>query len=210
MSDAREAAIAEIIDIGRFLSARGWVPATAGNFSRRVDEEWIAITASGAEKGELRPEDVKFIALHAPLPAGVSAETPLHVTLYRNDPGIGAILHTHSMPATVVSMAHRGAPAITLENYELVKGIRGYRSHEETLHLPLFPNSQDMDAVAVSLRAHLERVPGSFGFVLAGHGLYAWGATMREARRHVEALEFLLACELERGRYRSGAPAPLT
>ena len=35
---------------------------------------------------------------------------------------------------------------------------------------------------------------------IAGHGLYAWGRSMAEARRHVEAFDFLLACELEKGR----------
>ena len=40
------------------------------------------------------------------------------------------------------------------------------------------------------------------GFLLAGHGLYAWGATAADARRHVEALEFLLACRLEERRLR--------
>lgn len=201
MSD-HDSAVAEIIDVGRFLAARGWVPATSGNFSRRLDHETIAITASGADKGDLRPGDVKVIALAAPLPPGVSAETPVHVALYRRTPDIGAILHTHSLASTVVSVAQPDRLSIPLANYELVKGIRGHNSHEDTLHLPVFPNSQDMDAVAVSLEAHLDKNPGCFGFVLAGHGLYAWGSGMKEARRHVEALEFLLACELERGRYR--------
>lgn len=201
----QDSAAAEIIAAGRLLAARGWVPATSGNFSRRIDAEAIAITASGADKGDLQPRDIKVVDLGAPLPAGVSAETPLHVVLYRHAPETGAVLHTHSMAATVVSLAHAGRPSIPLAGYELVKGVRGYASHEETLHLPVFLNTQDMEALAVDLRAYLDAHPHAFGFVLAGHGLYAWGATMKEARRHVEALEFLLACELERGRYR---PAP--
>jgi methylthioribulose-1-phosphate dehydratase len=197
-----EAIVSEIIETGRLLSARGWVPATSGNFSRRIDADTIAITTSGIDKGELTPADVCAINLHAPLPAGVSAETPLHVALYAHAPDVGAVLHTHSLAATVVSLAHGDAASIALSNYEIVKGIRGFRSHEDTLHLPLFANSQDMETLAVAVQSRLHAKPGPFGFVLAGHGLYAWGATMREARRHIEALEFLLACELERGRYR--------
>lgn len=197
-----EAAIAEIISAGRFLAARGWVPATSGNFSRRIDADTIAITVSGADKGELTPDHVTTISVRAPLPAGVSAETPVHVALYRSAADVGAVLHTHSVAATVVSLAHRGKTAIALEGYEVVKGLRGYQSHEETLHLPLFENTQDMEALAVEMIARLTPGAGCFGFILAGHGLYAWGATMREARRHTEALEFMLACELERGRYR--------
>jgi methylthioribulose-1-phosphate dehydratase len=35
------------------------------------------------------------------------------------------------------------------------------------------------------------------GYLIAGHGLYAWGRDLAEARRHLEAFEFMLACELE-------------
>ena len=208
MSLEKDAATAEIISAGKFLSAKGWVPATSGNFSRRIDASTIAITVSGTDKGELGPADVRFIEITAPLPAGVSAETPLHVALYRHDSSIGAILHTHSLPATVVSLAHRDQSSIALTDYELVKGVRGYASHEQTLHLKLFANTQDMNALATTLRDYLEREPGTFGFAVAGHGIYAWGENMREARRHVEALEFLLACELERGRYRAISSPP--
>lgn len=192
----------EIVETGRFLSARGWVPATSGNFSRRIDADTIAITASGIDKGALTVGDIKTVALRQPLQPGVSAETPLHMALYEDNAEIGAVLHTHSLPATVVSLAHAERTSVALANYEIVKGIRGYHSHEQTLDLPLFPNSQDMRELSAAIRSDLMSRPNVFGFLLAGHGLYAWGATMREARRHIEALEFLLACELERGRYR--------
>ena len=35
------------------------------------------------------------------------------------------------------------------------------------------------------------------GYLIDGHGIYAWGRDMPEARRHLEAFEFLLACELD-------------
>ena len=37
----------------------------------------------------------------------------------------------------------------------------------------------------------------AWGYLIEGHGLYAWGLGMGEARRHLEAFEFLLACELD-------------
>jgi methylthioribulose-1-phosphate dehydratase len=201
-TELQEHIAAEIINAGQTLAARGWVPATSGNFSRRVDHATIAITASGRDKGELGAADILLIGLGEPAKPGVSAETPIHLALYEDNPDIGAILHTHSLAATVISMAHAKSDAIMLSNYEIVKGLRGFQSHEETALLPLFPNSQDMNTLATTIRADLKAKPSVFGFLLAGHGLYAWGSTMREARRHLEAYEFLLACELERGRYR--------
>ncbi len=190
----------ELVEVGRLLSARGWVPATAGNFSRRVDRERIAITASGLDKGELAVTDIRVIPLAGPVPADVSAETPLHLSLYRRDPEIGAVLHTHSLAATVVGRAHTGERGIVFRDYELQKGMRGRTTHEMPLHLPLFANSQDMTALTAEVEGRLSA--DDHGYVLAGHGLYAWGRDMAEARRHLEALEFLLACELEQGRYR--------
>ena len=192
----------EIIDVGAWVAARGWVPATSGNFSRRIDAKTFAITASGVDKGTLSTADIRAVTLWSPVPSGVSAETPIHMALYEDDPNVGAVLHTHSLAATVVSLAHAQDTKIALSDYEIVKGIRGYRSHAETFELPLFSNSQDMDQLAKEIRIQVKAQPRMFGFVLCGHGLYAWGSDMREARRHTEAIEFLLACELDKGRYR--------
>ena len=38
----------------------------------------------------------------------------------------------------------------------------------------------------------LTESPGAHAFLLRRHGLYTWGATLAEAERHVEILEFLL------------------
>ena len=41
------------------------------------------------------------------------------------------------------------------------------------------------------------------GYLIDGHGIYAWGRDMAEARRHLEAFEFLLGCELDLRRLRA-------
>jgi methylthioribulose-1-phosphate dehydratase len=202
MTDADQAAAAELIALGRLFAGRGWVPATAGNFSCRVGGTRIAITMSGVDKGALAASDIAFLDLGGPMAPGVSAETPLHLQLYRRDSAIGSVLHTHSLAATVVGRAHAGANAIVLEGYEVQKGLRGRTRHDRPLALPLIANSQDMDALAEEVSRRLDVCEETFGYVLAGHGLYAWGRDAAEARRHLEALEFLLVCELERGRYR--------
>ena len=62
--------------------------------------------------------------------------------------------------------------------------------------MPVLPNSQDMTVLAGMVEAELERGP-LWGYLIEGHGLYAWGRDMAEARRHLDAFEFLLSCELE-------------
>jgi methylthioribulose-1-phosphate dehydratase len=190
------AEIAAVIEAGRLAAARGWVPATSGNFSARAAAGRIAITASGVDKGALEPADVLDIALDAPPPPGSSAETPLHQGLYRRFAGIGAVVHVHSPHATVLSRQRAAAGEVVLEGYELLKAFAGVRTHEIALAVPVFANSQDVAALAQAVERRLGAEPSAPGYLLAGHGLYAWGASMRDALRHAEAFEFLFGCEL--------------
>jgi methylthioribulose-1-phosphate dehydratase len=125
-----------------------------------------------------------------------SAETVLHTRLYRRDPGIGCVLHTHSLVQTVASRVFAPRGGVRLKGYELAKAIAGTTTHEAVIELPVLANSQDMPATAGLVEALLDAGPLS-GYLIAGHGLYAWGRDLAEARRHLEAFEFMLACELE-------------
>ena len=89
-----------------------------------------------------------------------------------------------------------GAGHVRLEGYELLKAFEGNATHEMAIEVPVFANTQDMVELAAKVDAMLDR-QGLWGYLIDGHGLYAWGRTMAEARRHLEAFEFLFACELE-------------
>ncbi|MDQ2872800.1 MAG: methylthioribulose 1-phosphate dehydratase [Candidatus Eremiobacteraeota bacterium] len=191
--------IEDIAGAGRFAAARGWVPATGGNFSARIDDRRIAITRSGAPKGCIGPDDVRAFDLSGPPPAGVSAEAPLHAARYRADPAIGAVLHVHSVAATVLSRVHAAENAILLRGYEMLKVVDGWTTHESEMRLPIFANNQDTAALAIDIERSLD-AHGPPAYLLAGHGLYAWGTSMSAALRHLEGLEFLLACHLEERR----------
>ncbi len=189
-----------IVGIGRFAAARGWVPATSGNFSCRIDAHTIAVTRSGVDKGNLGAEQIAAVELDGPLPAGLSAETPLHVARYRAEAAVGAVVHVHTVAATVLSRLHAADGVLTLTGFEMHKALRGITTHETNVALPIFANAQDTDALAAEVEARLGSAPAIPGYLLAGHGLYAWGRTMDEARRHLEGFEFLLACTLEERR----------
>jgi methylthioribulose-1-phosphate dehydratase len=193
--------VEDIAAFGRFAASRGWVPATSGNFSRRIDAEHVAITRSGIDKGAIRAEDVAVLTLGEPLPRGVSAEAPLHLARYGTDPAIGAVFHVHTVAATVLSRLDEDAGVVRTDGLEMHKTV-GARTHLSVVEIPVFRNDQDTAALAVDVEARLGRDAAVPGFLLAGHGLYAWGATAADARRHVEGLEFLLACHLEERRLR--------
>lgn len=183
----------------RDLSDRGWTPATSSNFSQRMDERHVAITVSGRDKGRLASDDIMVVDLDG-RPVATdrksSAETLLHTQLYARFADIGCVLHTHSQAQTVASRLFAAAGRVRLEGYELLKAFRGNETHETALDLPVLPNSQDMPTLARQVDALLDAQP-MWGYLIDGHGLYAWGRDMAEARRHLEAFEFLLGCELE-------------
>jgi methylthioribulose-1-phosphate dehydratase len=183
----------------RELAAAGWTPATSSNFSHRLDAAHAAITVSGRDKGRLVEADIMVVDVegkavgsdHRP-----SAETLLHTQLYRRFPQIGCVLHTHSPVQTIASRLYAGAGHVRLEGYELLKALHGNHTHDTAVDLPVFANTQDMTVLAAQVDALLDRAP-LWGYLIDGHGLYAWGRDMAEARRHLEAFEFLLHCELE-------------
>jgi len=187
-----------IIAAGRRLDDLGWVRATAGNLSVRLDDGTFAVTTSGQHKGFLDADGIMGMTLDAvPTTDGrPSAEAGLHAQLYRLLPNIGAIVHGHSVPATVLSLAHRGE-TLVLTGYEVLKAF-GNRSHEATIEVPFFENAQDIPALAARIEPRIDA--STAGYVLRGHGAYAWGFDMAHALARLEALEFLLACELEKRR----------
>jgi len=191
---------AEIARVGAELAARGWTPATSSNFSMRLDVSTVAVTISGRDKGALEPDDVMAIGLDGkPLDPALrpSAETALHLQIYRRQPEAGAVLHTHSHNQTVASRLFAAQGVIKLHGWELQKAITGYTTHDSELDVPVFANSQDMAEIEAKVDTWLDAGKPLYAYLIEGHGLYTWGRGMTEARRHLEALEFLLACELD-------------
>jgi methylthioribulose-1-phosphate dehydratase len=193
-------AVEALAAFGRFASARGWIAATSGNFSCRIDGAHALVTRSGIDKGAIGSAHVAVVPLAGPIPAGMSAETPLHLARYRAAADVGAIVHVHTVAATVLSRAELGSGRVRFSGFEMQKALAGTATHESVVDLPVFANDQDTTALAAAVEARLREGPPVPGYLLAGHGLYAWGATMADARRHLEGLEFLLACTLEERR----------
>ncbi|URM27391.1 methylthioribulose 1-phosphate dehydratase [Pseudomonas frederiksbergensis] len=199
MSLTREHLAKEIIDAGRFLYGRGWSPATSSNYSTRLSSTEALLTVSGKHKGQLGIDDVLATDLSGnSLEPGKkpSAETLLHTQLYSWRPEIGAVLHTHSVSATVLS---RLTPEdfIEFEDYELQKAFSGVSTHESRVRVPIFDNDQDIARLAAKVQPWLDAHPDCVGYLIRGHGLYTWGARMSDALRQIEAFEFLFECELK-------------
>ncbi|ODN43397.1 methylthioribulose 1-phosphate dehydratase [Piscirickettsia litoralis] len=189
----------QLIAAGAWISEKGWVPATGGNFSVRLADGFI-VTASGYDKGCLTEDSFCQFDWQGNQLAGTgkpSAETGLHLAIYQLDLDAQAILHTHSVAATTLSR-HVADSQLTIHGYEMQKSLAGIQSHLEAVNIAIFDNDQDIGALADQVKGTYAKQPLHHGILIRGHGLYVWGASVLEARRHLEGLEFLFACELER------------
>ena len=197
-------ATAQIVAAGRWLDAKGWAPATAGNYSMRLADGSVAITVSGWHKGRLTDAgvmrvDADGVSLDGKRP---SAETALHMALYARFADVNAVLHSHSPEAVGMSRAYAGAPSYALAGHEMLKVLPGFTTHDARFDLPIVDNSQDMaDIVAALAPAMLAEVPPP-AYLIRGHGLYGWGRDMAEAERVIEGVEWMIAAELAERRFR--------
>ncbi|PVX31019.1 methylthioribulose 1-phosphate dehydratase [Sphingomonas pokkalii] len=202
MTMTYEQAIAALIETGRRLDNRGWAPATSGNYSARLDDGSIALTVSGRHKGRLTRDGIMRVDLEGqPLTAGKpSAETDLHLAIYRLFPEVGAVLHGHSPEAVGLSRAAAEADAWILRGHEMLKAYPGHTTHAVEVRLPIVENSQDMAVIEAAVRPAL-LAPGAIpAYLIRSHGLYAWGKDVDEAERVLEATEWMIAAErAERG-----------
>lgn len=197
-----DSGISKLQKLARDFHTRGWSLATSSNFSIVLAHAPLRLlmTASGKDKSCLTPED--FVILDESLkvlrPASnaahseelhPSAEAALHAALVELFHA-SAVLHTHSIWSTILSDKRVFDGEISFSGWEMLKALRGVSTHESSVVLPIFPNNQNMLELVEVLKQHKHKI--THGFLLQGHGLYTWGCNLEEAKRHVEALEFLL------------------
>lgn len=199
-------------DCGNLFHLRGWSVGTSSNYSVVVERNPIelALTASGKDKGRLTVED--FVRVNengeaiAKTSEKSSAETMLHCVLAQV--GAGAILHTHSVWSTVLSDLYFSQGAIRIEGYEMLKGLAGISTHDHSIDVEIFENTQDIDDLSKRVKARLldDENPLRHGFLIRKHGLYTWGDTIADARRHIEIFEFLFECIARRAQLLGDIP----
>jgi methylthioribulose-1-phosphate dehydratase len=195
-----------LVRVIHFLHAQGWAPATSSNYSfRQPGETNFYISESGIDKGEFTADHFLYVnadgqpASQSSPPGGTergrpSAETALHCSIYKIFPDVHCVLHTHTVFNTILSQHFLPQKALILANYEILKGFSGIKTHQVFVEMPIFDNTQDIPALAKEVEMYAQNHELR-AFLLAGHGMYTWGSTIAEAKRHVEVLEFLLECE---------------
>ena len=184
-----------LVETGVEFHRRGWALGTSGNFSAVLtrDPLRVVISRSGIDKGDMTRDQMLLVDESGAVVSGngkPSDETVVHLAVARQR-GAGAVLHTHSVWNTLLSEAAGDDAGLLVEGFEMLKGLSGVTTHEHAEWVPIVENTQDYGRMTAEVGRVLVAHPRAHGLLLRGHGLYTWGRDLREARRHVEILEFL-------------------
>ncbi|MDF2835251.1 MAG: methylthioribulose-phosphate dehydratase [Paenibacillus sp.] len=195
-TEQKQSALAELREVKELFASRGWFPGTSGNLSVRVgdyspEQFQFAITASGKDKTVHTPEDYLFVDQDGKPCESTSlkpsAETLIHCEIYRLT-GAGAIFHVHTVFNSVISEYFWDRKSVPVDGVELIKGFNIW-DEEAHIDIPIVSNFAHIPSIVPEITERLtDRIPG---ILLRKHGIYAWGANAFEAKRHLEAFEFL-------------------
>lgn len=195
----RELRWEELADIKRVLAKRDWFPGTSGNLAIKVDSDPTSflVTASGKDKTKETSEDFLLVDGQGK-PLGdthlkPSAETLLHVEIYHKT-NAGCSLHVHTIDNNVISEIYGDQGHITFNGQEIIKAF-GLWDEDAKFTIPIIYNYADIPRLAAKFG---EYVKGDAGAVLIrNHGITVWGKDALEAKKYLEASEFLFSYHLK-------------
>jgi L-fuculose-phosphate aldolase len=173
----------EMVRLGRLMWERGYVAATDGNLSARLDHDRLLVTASGQSKGFLSADDLVIINLDGdPVPShrgrGLrpSSEILMHLEVYRQRPDVNAVVHAHPPISTAFSIAGVSLARCVIPEVIVTLGTiptAGYAT----------PGTGE---VATSIR---EAICDYDALILAHHGSLTVGKSLWEAYLRLEKVE---------------------
>jgi L-fuculose-phosphate aldolase len=176
MEDDRAALVKASLDLVRLGLNQG----TAGNISLR-HREGMLITPSGIPPEATHPDMMAIMSLEAETwvgPNKPSSEWRLHRDILRHRPDVGAVVHTHSLYATVLATLHRPIPAL----HYMIAAFNG-REIRCTPYVPFGTQALSDLIIAYLGDRH--------GVLLGNHGMVATGSTLDQAMWRAAELETL-------------------
>jgi ribulose-5-phosphate 4-epimerase/fuculose-1-phosphate aldolase len=170
-----------IATIGKSLYDRGLAHGSAGNISVRLADGWL-MTPTNSCMGRLDPARISRLDVNGKLLSGdkPSKETFLHVAMYRERAGAGAVVHLHSVHAVAVSCL------ADIDPLDVFPPITAYAVMQvgKLALAPYFPPGDEGLAAAVAKLAGKHHA-----ILLANHGPVVAGSSLDAAVNAIEELE---------------------
>jgi len=172
-----------VLDASWQLVKTGLVIGTQGNISLRFSgskgQELVAITPSNFNYELMSVDDIVILYLEGKQKEGKrkpSIEAGLHLGIYLNRKKVNAIVHIHSIYASVLAVAHKNIPPILDDQVYYLGGEIKVASHA-------LPGSKRLVKNVVSALDFKNAV------ILANHGALATGDDMEKALVNAQLLE---------------------
>ncbi len=190
----------KLANLVRVMNSLGHNPATSGNYSLRsqTSPEIAYVSESGIDKSKFTEEN--FLPLYYKtrqmlsenIAAGrkSSDETDIHLSIYQIT-NANCVLHSHLLDSLLFADLFDGKPFATIEGLELLKGFKGIKTHNLKINIPCFENTQDIANLAEEIKPAILAQENNYGLLLRGHGVYVWGDSVEEAKRHLEVFEYI-------------------
>ena len=184
-----------IAETARLLTNKGYLMATGGNLSVRIaGQQVFAITPSNYDYLKMLPEDICVLDFKLNSLEGTrkpSVESGMHAAIYKVRPDVNAVVHTHQVYASALTLIRTPIPALFDEQTRFLG-----RSVDI---IPYAPSGTGMLAstIARHVRDH------NNAYMMQNHGALVFGHDMERAVHNVEILEkcslaYLLALCSER------------
>jgi len=176
-----DSAKALIVETAQQLTRKGYLMATGGNLSVRIaGQSALAITPSNYDYMKMLPEDICVLDFEMNVLEGTlkpSVESGMHAAIYRVRPDVNAIIHTHQVYASTLTLIRTPIPALFDEQARFLG-----RSVEI---IPYAPSGTGMLANTISkhVRDH------NNAYMMQNHGALVFGHDMERAVHNVEILE---------------------
>ena len=184
----------------------GWVTGTGGSISMRYGNR-IFMTPSGVQKERIQPDELFLLDIEGSIlsvpPQKTAARYPklsdcsplfLHCYRLRN---AGAALHSHDQSCVLVTALNPHSNEFRISHQEMIKGIAGFGYHDE-LVVPIIDNTAHENELADSLERAIIDYPQSFAVLVRDHGIYVWGDSWEQAKRHSECLHYLFNIAIQK------------
>jgi methylthioribulose-1-phosphate dehydratase len=188
----------ELAEVKDELAERDWFMGTSGNLAIKVSNYPLQflVTASGKDKRKRTDEDFllvdEFGRAVEETHLKPSAETLLHVEIYRRT-NAGCSLHVHTIDNNVISEVYGDNGEVTFKGQEMIKAFDKWEE-DAVLTIPIIHNFAHIPTLANKFS---EYVTGDTGAILIrNHGITVWGRTAFEAKKILEASEFLFRYQL--------------
>ncbi len=185
----------ELSAIKKELAERDWFYGTSGNLSIKVSNAPITflVTASGKDKRKSTNQDFLLVDSCGEKiedsTSRPSAETLLHAKVY-NKTNAGCVLHVHTIDNNVITELYKNETHIEFTGNEIIKAL-GLWEQDAKVSIPIIPNLAHIPTLAEQFDRYITGDTGAI--LIQNHGITVWGKDAFEAKKILEAWEFLFA-----------------